>query len=80
MESNLALMVVFSAAGFGIISMLIHAIRFVRRGFNGESYRFDNNGMTGHQWNDFIGNLHENTGNNFEDCGDGDCGDGGCDS
>jgi hypothetical protein len=74
-EFNLSLFIIFSAAISGFIYALINAIRFSRRESNSEIYRFDDNGMSSYQSEDFSGNYHDNMSSDCGDIG----GDGGCD-
>jgi hypothetical protein len=78
MQPNFTILIVFSAASLGFIYMLIGAFRFSKRGSYRKIHRFDNNGMRVHQWEDFIGNHHDNISSDFGDCSDSG-GDSGCD-
>ncbi|WP_310423043.1 hypothetical protein [Chamaesiphon sp. VAR_48_metabat_135_sub] len=73
MNSNLPIIIVFSAAGFGFIYMLIGAVKFAKRGSHRGIYHFDNNGGA-----DSIG-YYGSFDSDFGDCGDSGGGDGGCD-
>ena len=76
MNSNLPIIIIFSAAGFGFIYMLIGAAKFTKRGSRRGIYRFDNNTNNGGA--DSI-DHYDSFGSDFGDCGDSGGGDGGCD-